>query len=84
MTGGEQLPSEPALIAAASEAGNNFFKTSQSKTDTLQSALTSPALGREPSLRTVRKGLQSRPPTPSRLARLRQPEWGPAFEPKGV
>lgn len=42
MTGGKQLPSEPAVIAAASEVGNDFFKTSQSKTDTLPSALSGP------------------------------------------
>lgn len=34
MTGGKELPSEQAVIAAVSKAGNDFFKASQSKTDT--------------------------------------------------
>lgn len=56
MTASKQLPSELAVIAAASEAGNDFFKTSQSKTDTLPPALAFPALRGEPRLRVLRKG----------------------------
>jgi hypothetical protein len=51
VTGSKQLPSELAVIAAASVAGNDFFKTSQSKTDTLPSALRllpQPQLGAKP------------------------------------
>ena len=55
MTGGKQLPSEPAVIAAASKVGNDFFKTSQSKTDTLPPALSLPTLSQEPSLGFLRK-----------------------------
>lgn len=73
MTASKQLPCELAVIAAASEAGNNFFKTSQSKTDTLAPALAFPALSGEPSLRILRKGGQSRPPTPR--GTLNMPGW---------
>ena len=64
MTGGKRLPSELAIIAAASEAGNNFFKTSQSKTDTLPSALTFPALSQEPNLTVGRRGASVKTPSP--------------------
>lgn len=48
MTGGKQLPSEPAVIAAVSKAGNDFFKAPQSKADTWLHAFCLPTSARQP------------------------------------
>lgn len=74
MTGGKQLPSEQALIAAAFNAGNDFFKTSQSKTDTPPSALRLPHLGSQHG--GSEEGGVSQDPTPIPRDTLKMPGWG--------